>query len=213
MAQITSDSQHYEHDDAAVLNVGDPIPLGMSAFAFTTVIIGCVYAGFILPGVGKGISLAVAAALFYGGLVQILAGMWEFKKNNTMAATIFTSYGGFLAAFGILFLPAFGIEKSLVASSSLLPALGLFFLCWTIFTGILFLGSLRTNMAMLLVLLLMFVGFLLLTIGELGGANTVLLIIGGWFSIVSGLVAWYVALADMLRLAKSPVLLPVGWMS
>lgn len=213
MAQITSDSQHYEHDDAAVLNVGDPIPLGMSAFAFTTVIIGCVYAGFILPGVGKGISLAVAAALFYGGLVQILAGMWEFKKNNTMAATIFTSYGGFLAAFGILFLPAFGIEKSLVATGSLTPALGLFFLCWTIFTGILFLGSLRTNMAMLLVLLLMFVSFLLLTIGELAGANTVLLIIGGWFGIVSGLVAWYVALADMLRLSGSRFLLPMGWMS
>lgn len=210
MAQITADSQH---DEALVANVADPIPLGMSAFAFTTVIIGCVYAGFILPGVGRGISLAVAAALLYGGLVQILAGMWEFKKNNTVAATIFTSYGGFLAAFGIVFLPAFGIEKSLVANASLTPALGLFFLCWTIFSGILFLGSMRTSMAMLLVLILLFISFLLLTIGELGGANTVLLIIGGWFGIVSGLVAWYVALADMLRVSRSPFQLPMGWMS
>lgn len=210
MAQITADSQH---DETLVTNVADPIPLGMSAFAFTTVIIGCVYAGFILPGVGKGISLAVAAALLYGGVVQILAGMWEFRKNNTMAATIFTSYGGFLAAFGIVFLPAFGIEKSLVAAGSLTPAIGLFFLCWTIFSGILFLGSMRTSMAMLLVLLLLFISFLLLTIGELGGANTVLLIIGGWFGIVSGLVAWYVALADMLRVSRSPFQLPMGWMS
>jgi succinate-acetate transporter protein len=193
--------------------VADPIPLGMSAFAFTTVIIGCVYAGFILPGVGKGLSLAVAAALLYGGVVQILAGMWEFRKNNTMAATIFTSYGGFLSVFGILFMPSFGIEKSLAASSTLHPALGLLFLCWTIFSGILFLGSMRTSIAMLVVLLLLFVSFLLLTIGVLGGMNTVLLIIGGWFGIVSGLVAWYVALADMLRVGKSPFLLPMGWMS
>ncbi len=210
MAQITADSQH---DEALVANIADPIPLGMSAFAFTTVIIGCVYAGFILPGVGKGISLAVATALLYGGLVQILAGMWEFKKNNTMGATIFTSCGGFLAAFGIVFLPAFGIEKALVANASLTPALGLFFLCWTIFSGILFLGSMRTSMAMLLVLILLFISFLLLTIGELGGANTVLLIIGGWFGIVSGLVAWYYALADMLRATRSWFQLPVGWMS
>jgi succinate-acetate transporter protein len=210
MAQFTADSEHYERE-AAVTNVGDPIPVGMSAFAFTTVIIGCVYAGFILPGVGKGISLAVAAALLYGGLIQILAGMWEFKKNNTLAATIFTSYGGFLAAFGIVFLPAFGIERSLVASGSLTPALGLFFLCWTIFTGLLFIGSLRTSIAMELVLILMFVSFLLLTIGELGGVNTTLLIIGGWFGIVSGLVAWYVALADMLRAGNGPFQLPMGW--
>ena len=209
MAQFATDTQREEF----AVGVGDPIPVGLSAFAFTTAIIGCVYAGFILGGVGRGINLAVATALFYGGLIQILAGMWEFRKDNTWAATLFTSYGGFLAAFGVIFFPAFGIERALTASGTLNPALGLFFLCWTIFSGILFLGSLRTNIAMLLVLALMFLSYLFLTIGELAGANTTLLIIGGWLGIVSALVAWYTALADMLRVSRGAFQLPMGWLS
>ena len=208
MAQYTAETAHTE---PAVSSVADPIPLGLSAFAFTTAILGCTFAGFILPGVGTGISLVVAAALFYGGIVQILAGMWEFRKNNTIAATIFSAYGGFLAAFGVVFLPGFGIFQALNRGVILHPALGLFFLCWTIFSALLFLGSLRTNLALLIVLALMFLSYLFLTIGELAGTSVVLLIIGGWLGVACALVAWYTALADMLRSASGAFKLPMGW--
>lgn len=197
----------------AVSGVADPIPLGLSAFAFTTAVLGCTYAGFILPRGGVGISLVVAAALFYGGIVQILAGMWEFRKDNTIAATIFSSYGGFLVAFGIVFLPGFGIFQALNQAAILHLALGLFFLCWTIFSGVLFLGSLRTNLALLIVLALMFLSYLFLTIGELAGGSVVLLVIGGWLGIATALVAWYTALAEMLRSADGAFKLPMGWIS
>jgi succinate-acetate transporter protein len=208
MAQYSAETAHPE---PVVSSVADPIPLGMSAFAFTTAILGCTFASFILPGVSAGINLVVAAALFYGGIIQILAGMWEFRKDNTVAATIFSSYGGFLVAFGVIFLPGFGIFQALNRAAILHPALGLFFLCWTIFSALLFLGSLRTNLALLIVLALMFLSYLFLTIGELAGASAVLLIIGGWLSIVCALVAWYTALADMLRSAAGPFKLPMGW--
>ena len=208
MAQYSAETAHAA---PIVSSVADPIPLGLSAFAFTTAVLGCTFAGFILPGGGAGISLVVAAALFYGGIVQILAGMWEFRKDNTIAATIFSAYGGFLVAFGVVFLPGFGILNALNRATILHPALGLFFLCWTIFSGLLFLGSLRTNIALLIVLLLMFLSYLFLTIGELAGANGVLLIIGGWLGIVCALVAWYTALADMLRSATGAFKLPMGW--
>ena len=208
MAQYTAETAHTE---PAVSSIADPIPLGLSAFAFTTAILGCTFAGFILPGVGTGISLVVAAALFYGGIVQILAGMWEFRKNNTIAATIFSAYGGFLAAFGVVFLPGFGIFQALNRGVILHPALGLFFLCWTIFSALLFLGSLRTNLALLIVLALMFLSYLFLTIGELAGTSVVLLIIGGWLGVACALVAWYTALADMLRSASGAFKLPMGW--
>ena len=208
MAQYTAETAHTE---PAVSSIADPIPLGLSAFAFTTAILGCTFAGFILPGVGAGISLVVAAALFYGGIVQILAGMWEFRKDNTIAATIFSAYGGFLVAFGVVFLPGFGIFQALNRGAILHPALGLFFLCWTIFSALLFLGSLRTNLALLIVLALMFLSYLFLTIGELAGASVVLLIIGGWLGVACALVAWYTALADMLRSAVGAFKLPMGW--
>lgn len=207
MAQYTADTAHVE---PVVHAVASPVPLGMSAFAFTTAIVGCVYAGFILPAVGTGITLAAAAALVYGGIVQLLAGMWEFRKDNTLAATIFSAYGGFLIALGIILMPTLGVLTALNHAGVLHQALGLFFLCWTIFSAVLFLGSLRTNIALLIVLALMFLAYLLLTIGELAGASTVPLIIGGWLGIVCALVAWYTALAGLLHSANSMFRLPMG---
>jgi succinate-acetate transporter protein len=193
--------------------IANPVPLGLSAFAFTTAILGCVYAGFILPRIGTGISLLVAVAFIYGGIVQLLAGMWEFRKDNTLAATLFSAYGGFLATFGLVFFPKFGLLASLSLTGALHPALGLFFLCWTIFAGVLFIGALRTNTAMFVMLVLLFVAFLLFTIAELSGTTSIVLyIIGGWFAIVSALVAWYIALATLLVGPNSPFVLPLGMM-
>ncbi len=47
-------------------------------------------------------NLFLPLALIYGGLAQLLAGMWEFKNRNTFAATAFSSYGAFWISFGIL---------------------------------------------------------------------------------------------------------------
>ena len=95
-ATQTGQEQRAEH---MVSSIASPIPVGMIALAFATAIIGCAYAGFIIPSDRASTSLAVGAALFFGGIVQILAGMWEFRHDDTNPATIFTSYGGFLIAF------------------------------------------------------------------------------------------------------------------
>ncbi|HZR42942.1 MAG TPA: acetate uptake transporter [Ktedonobacteraceae bacterium] len=191
----------------------NPAPLGMSALAFTTAIIGSAFAGFIVPARhSASIGLAVAAALFFGGIVQLLAGMWEFRKENTLAATLFSSYGGFLIAFGAIFLPVLGIN-TLIPAGVVNPVLGLFFLCWTIFSAVMFIAALRTNMTLLLVLLFLFLSYLFLTIGELAGGNGPLLAIGGWLGIICALIAWYAALARLLESSNSPYRLPVGEMS
>src|SRR2546427_12862723 len=119
MAQFVSQTNQEQHAEGMVSSIANPIPVGMIALAFTTAIIGCTYAGFIIPSVRAGTSLAVGAALFFGGIVQILAGMWEFRKDNTIAATIFTSYGGFLVAFGIVFIPSFAFLGALTNPSAL----------------------------------------------------------------------------------------------
>ena len=67
----------------------DPAPLGLAAFALTTFILSGHNATFIPDLIWVGL------ALFYGGLTQLLAGMWEFRTGNTFGATAFTSYGAF----------------------------------------------------------------------------------------------------------------------
>ena len=180
------------------VNVASPAPLGLSMLAFMTAILGCFYAGFIIPYGVESIRTAIGAFLLVGGIVLVLAGMWEFRKNYLMTSTMFTSYGGFLAALGFVFMPNFGIASVLTQTGYMHLVLGLFFLCWTIFTAVLWVGSTRTNASLMATLGLLFLAYLILTIGQLAGGNTILLIVGGWIAIVCAIVAWFSALASIL---------------
>jgi len=75
--------------------VADPAPLGLAAFALTTFMLSGHNATFI-PDI-----LWVGVALFYGGIIQVLAGMWEFRNRNVFGATAFSTYGGFWLGLGI----------------------------------------------------------------------------------------------------------------
>lgn len=204
MAQIAAENERVESAAPAIAN---PAPLGLSAFALTTFVLSCVNAGFLIPQ-GAGANVVVGLALFYGGIAQLLAGMWEFRSGNTFGATAFSSYGGFWLAFGAIFIPGTGILDALVKANVVQPALGLFLLGWTIFTFILLLGALRSNMALIALFALLFLTFLALTISNLGGGIT-WAVIGGWLGILTALVAWYTALAGVLSSSKSMFSLPV----
>ena len=191
MAQIASERS----ESVAVAN---PAPLGLSAFALTTFLLSSTNAGLILPAV-TGALAVIATALFYGGIAQILAAMWEFRNGNTFAATAFTSYGAFWLAVG------YSIQNKLILSPT---AFGYFLLGWTIFTGIMLLGSLRSNWALIAVFAALFLTFLSLAVAELGGGST-FGILGGWLGILTALLAWYTALAGLL--GKTGMFsLPVG---
>jgi uncharacterized protein len=198
--------------EPVVTNVASPAPLGLNVLAFTTAILGCFYAGFIVPFEASGIRTGLAGVLLVGGIVLILAGMWEYRKNYMVTATIFTSYGGFLAALGLTFMPNLGILSALTAGGDLHYALGLFFLCWTIYTGVLFIGALRTNMSLGVTMIVLFAAYLLLTIGQLASNNTILVHIGGWLAIACAIVAWIAALASIASTtsAQGAFRLPLG---
>ena len=173
--------------------IGNPAPLGLCAFALTTFVLSAANAKLY-----TGETIVLGLALFYGGLAQLLAGMWEFRTGNTFGATAFSSYGAFWMAF------AATVQLKLVASPQ---ALGFFLLGWTIFTGLMFLATLRINMALIALFGCLFVTFLLLTIGAFGGGTTQL---GGYLGIVTALIAWYTALAGLLSSMPSAFQLPVG---
>ena len=206
MAEFTAGGA--ERIERAV-GVTTPLPLAMGVFGLTTVIIGSIFAGFIVPGVGAGLSM-LAAVAFFGGLVQLLAGLAELRRDNMLTGTIFTSYGGFLMAFGAILAPSLGILNSLLLSRNLSAALGLFFLAWTIFAAILLLSSLRMPIAYIVTLALLFLSYLFLAIGELARGSVTVLMIGGWLGILAGLVAWYISFAGLLGANRSLFHLPTN---
>src|SRR5258706_6560243 len=139
-----------ERAEAAAPAVANPAPLGLSAFALTTFVLSASNAQFIFgtppPGTG---AIVIGLAIFYGGIVQLDAGNQEFRNNNTFGATAFCSYGGFWLALGFTLMPLFG-GKNLVdlIGTDAAKGVGVFLLGWTIFTGLMFLGTLRSNLAL-----------------------------------------------------------------
>ena len=192
MAQIASERS----ESVAVANPG---PLGLSAFALTTFVLSATNAQLILPTLSGALAV-IATALFYGGIAQILAAMWEFRNGNTFAATAFTSYGAFWMAVG------YGLQNKLLIPGT--TAFAYFLLGWTIFTGIMLLGSLRINWALIAVFAFLFLTFLSLTVAEFCGGST-FGTLGGWLGILTALSAWYTALAGVLG-RTGMFSLPVG---
>jgi succinate-acetate transporter protein len=152
-----ADNKIYEIKESAI---ADPGPLGLACFALTTFCLSMVNAGLV---VAESVNVVIALALVYGGTVQVLAGMWEFKKNNVFGATAFSSYGGFWVSFGLFELLA--VQKVWV-----IPPQGvwLFLLAWTIFTAYMWIGSFGTNKALIVTFTLLLLTFILLTIGAAG---------------------------------------------
>jgi succinate-acetate transporter protein len=179
------------------VKIANPGPLGLSGFALTTLILSLVNAGVIAGG---NVAIVLGLALFYGGLAQLLAGMWEFRSGNTFGATAFSSYGAFWLSFAALFVPGLGNSTLKLDDTGL----GWYLLGWAIVTGILTIASFRTNGATALVFVLLFITFLLLAFGAFNKApaGTGLTQIGGYVGLITAIAAWYAALAGVLASVK-----------
>ncbi len=187
------------------IKVANPAPLGLSGFALTTFILSAANAG-LLPKQGDALTV-VGLALFYGGLAQLLAGMWEFRGGNTFGATAFSSYGAFWLSFATLLLPIFGGKAAVDLVSG--TAVGYYLFGWAIFTGIMLVAAVRTTGATALVFALLFITYLVLAIGAVSG-NTGITRVGGYIGLLTAIAAWYDAMAGVLAgVSDGRISLPV----
>lgn len=188
------------HSGGAV-TIADPGPLGLAAFALTTFVLSMFNSG-ILDSAGEPVVLGLALA--YGGIAQLLAGMWEFRTGNTFGAMAFTSYGAFWLSF---FAYVQFFEKD-VASSAAAQAVGVYLIAWAIFTTYMFVASLRTTGAIAAVFALLSVTFLLLGIGD-WTETTGITKAGGFVGLATAVAAWYASFAGVTNSTFGRTVLPV----
>jgi len=181
--------------------IADPAPLGLAAFALTTFVLSFFNAGLVSD---KGVPVVLGLALAYGGIAQLLAGMWEFRNNNTFGATAFTSFGAFWISFFVL--EQFQADK--IPSANLGAAVGLYLIAWGIFTTYMWVASFRVSVAVNLVFLFLAVTFIVLGIGEANGTES-LVKAGGWLGIATAIVAWYASFASVTNKTFGRIVLPV----
>jgi len=181
----------------------NPAPLGLIAFGLTTVILSLVNAG-VLPGGGE--QVAIPLALAFGGLIQLIAGIMEFRTGNTFGMVAFLSYGAFWWWFALLVLLGGHHVLDLSEAGS---TIGVTLLGWGVFTLCMWVSTFRLSKALWWVFLTLWVTFFLLGLGTLLGIPG-LKTAGGWLGLVCGLIAMYTSFALVTNATFEKAVLPVG---
>lgn len=185
----------------APTSVADPAPLGLAGFAMTTLLLSFGNANIIKET--GGIEVVLGLAAFYGGLAQLLAGMWEFRRGNTFGATAFSSFGAFWLSYWYI--------VNHLPSSDIHQALGLYLIAWCLFTAYMTVAALRTSLAVLAVFVLLTLAFLFLGIGAFQNgmpAPDAMTKVGGWIGIVTAAAAFYASAASVINATHKRDMLP-----
>jgi uncharacterized protein len=183
-------------------SAADPAPLGLAAFALTTFLLSAYNAGWT-----KGTVAFLGFALAYGGIAQLLAGMWEFKNRNVFGATAFSTYGAFWIGVAVYFLLV--VPQFKPTALELNNDLGWIAVAFVIFNTYMLLWSLFVNKAVFVVFLVLEVTFVLLAIGNFSG-HTGIVKAGGIAGVVTAAAAWYASAAGVINGMASRPVVPVG---
>jgi uncharacterized protein len=180
----------------------NPAPLGLLGFGMTTVLLNLHNAGLYELN-----SMIIGMGIFVGGIAQIIAGIQEWKKNNTFGATAFTAYGSFwITLVTIWLLPRTSFGAGLKPDE---VSMGWFLLIWGIFTSFMFIGTLRLNRALQTVFGSLVLLFFLLSIGDFTGIK-IIKTIAGIEGVFCGLSAIYTCAAQVLHEVYGKTILPLG---
>jgi len=180
--------------------LANPAPLGLAGFGLTTLILNIVNADLIAK---ESIGMVLPVGLFYGGLAQFMAGMWEMKKNNTFGFTAFSSFGAFWMALGLMII----LENTGVVEPVPKNGLSVFLGAWGLFTAYMFIGTLKISRALQVVFGSLTILFFLLAWGE---HNETVMKVAGWEGILCAASALYASAALVINETWGRYVLPLG---
>jgi succinate-acetate transporter protein len=193
--------------------IADPAPLGLAAFALTTFLLSAINAGWAKTSTGGD---WWGYAIAYGGLGQLLAGMWEFRNRNVFGATAFSTYGGFWIGVGLWLHFIAPTAKDPLALNR---DLGWILLAFAIFNLYMLIISTQVNMAVFLVFLTLELTEIFLFLGNFttkvpalppDPSSSGLIVVGGYIGVLTSLVAWYTSAAGVLNGHTGRLVAPVG---
>lgn len=179
----------------------NPAPLGLLGFGMTTILLNLHNAGFYeLNG------MVLAMGLCYGGLAQVIAGLMEWRKGNTFAATTFISYGFFwISLVTLVILPKLGL-----APASDEKAMSAYLATWGLFTACMFVATFRLHRAGQVIFGTLTILFFLLAYGDFTGASPAFRHATGYEGIFCGLSAMYAGVAQVINESFGKTILPLG---
>jgi succinate-acetate transporter protein len=188
---------------AEEVKLSNPAPTGLAGFGLTTVLLSLVLGG-ALPEAGLGVVLPLALA--YGGLVQLIAGVTEFRTGNTFGQAAFMSYGGFWIWYALLLILSGNGVINLAKAG---PTVGVALLLWGVFTFYMWIATFKLNKALWTVFFTLWIAYFLIGVGKITGIS-VLGTIGGWVAFVCGWSALYTSFAIVTNATFNRAVIPLG---
>jgi hypothetical protein len=180
-------------------DTANPAPLGLCAFGMTTLLLSLHNVGITPLG-----SPIIAMAIFYGGIAQVIAGIMEWKKNNTFGMVTFGSFGFFWISFAaIMILPALGLAKA-PGPLDLAAFLGV----WGLFALGLFVCSFRMHRILNVTLFFVVLLVVFLVTAELTGVAAIHTL-GGVTGLIAGALALYIGMGQIINEVYGSKIFPV----
>ena len=202
---VSEDRTAVQPAATAASPIADPAPLGLAAFALTTFLLSAANAHWMNGNATGDAWLGYAFA--YGGLAQLLAGMWEFRNRNVFGATAFSTYGSFWIGLGIW---AIKVAPGIPATTAYANHdLGWILLAFAIFNTYMLLFSAQVNMAVFGVFLTLELTEIILAIGFFSNSPGTVQF-GGYVGLITALTAWYTSAAGVSNGLAGRIRLPVG---
>jgi len=178
-------------------NTANPAPLGLLGFGMTTILLNLHNAGYFAMD-----TMILGMGICIGGLAQVIAGAMEWKKKNTFGTTAFTLYGFFwLSLVALLVLPKLGLGEAATPVS-----MGFYLTVWGLFTGCMFIGTLKLSRALQVVFLSLTILFFMLAYADFSGTSKTL---AGYEGIFCGFSSFYAAIAQILNEVYGRKVLPL----
>jgi hypothetical protein len=177
--------------------IANPAPLGLMGFGMTTVLLNLHNAGLID---GSGLAVISSMGLFYGGLAQIFAGMWEIKRGNTLGATAFSSFGLFwISLIAIRIFPTLGWFEAPSAH-----AMAAYLIIWGVFTALMTVATFKVNRVLPTIFITLTLLFFMLAAGEATSTinellSNIITTVAGYEGIFCGFSAIYLATAEIVN--------------
>lgn len=186
------------------IEVADPTPLGLTGLAMVTLVAASQKLGWT-----TGLSMVIPWAIFLGGIAQIMACVYDFKHNNLFGATAFGIYGLFWISVAASWMIKMGVLGQTLAGAVDVHQLGFAFLGYLIISVFLTIGALKTNKALIVIMILidiLFIGLMMDSFGMGEYWHT----IAAWTELVISMIGFYAAGANLLNKMYGRVILPLG---
>lgn len=183
--------------------LGNAGALGLCAFGVSTLCMMLINTKTIAETDGLAVILGIG--IFYGGLVQLLVGLLEWKAGDTFGTVAFTSYGAFWISHCVISL--LGKMYSIVGFDQ--KSMGIYMLAWTLLTIMLFIATLKLVPILTIIFGTAMTTFILLTITSFTGSSAVAGL-SAFVGVLLGLEALYGGVAQVINEAYGKEILPIG---